>query len=209
MPDFFDGQGFKLWGSEGLEFLFRLLCDILTVTILIRGIYIPKYRRTNVIFTFFSMNIVIFLIGFLLNKVEMTMGAAFGLFAVFSMLRFRTENISARDMTYVFIVIAVGLLVSVSRGGWQELLLISGVIILSTWLLENGLHSGQEEVREILYERIELIHAGRRQELIEDLRNRTGLDIRRVEVGEIDLLKDAARVTVYYLPQPDKPSDRL
>jgi hypothetical protein len=207
MPDFFNGQGFELLGTDGLEFLFRFFCDVLTLIILVRGIYIPKYRRTNVIFTFFSMNIVIFLIGFLLNKVEMTMGAAFGLFAVFSMLRFRTENISARDMTYVFIVIAVGLLVSVSRGGWQEMLLICGVIVLSTWLLEKGLFSGREEVREILYERIELIHSDRRQELIEDLRNRTGLDIRRVEIGDIDLLKDAARVTVYYQQHPDKSSD--
>lgn len=209
MPDFFNGQGFELLGTDGLEFLFRLFCDVLTLIILVRGIYIPKYRRTNIIFTLFSMNIVIFLIGFLLNKVEMTMGAAFGLFAVFSMLRFRTENISARDMTYVFMVIAVGLLVSVSRGGWQEMLLICVVIVLSTWLLEKGLFSGSEEVREILYERIELIHASRRQELIEDLRNRTGLEIRRVEIGEIDLLKDAAMLTVYYLPQPDKPSDRI
>jgi hypothetical protein len=208
MPDFFNGQGFELLGTNGLEFLFRLFCDVLTLIILVRGIYIPKYRRTNVIFTFFSMNIVIFLIGFLLNKVEMTMGAAFGLFAVFSMLRFRTENISARDMTYVFIVIAVGLLVSVSRGGWQEMLLICGVIVLSTSLLEKGLFSGSEDVREILYERIELIHPDRRQELIEDLRNRTGLDIRRVEIGDIDLLKDAARLTVYYLPHPDKSSDQ-
>lgn len=208
MPDFFNGQGFELLGTNGLEFLFRLFCDVLTLIILVRGIYIPKYRRTNVIFTFFSMNIIIFLIGFLLNKVEMTMGAAFGLFAVFSMLRFRTENISARDMTYVFIVIAVGLLVSVSRGGWQEMLLICGVIVLSTSLLEKGLFSGSEDVREILYERIELIHPDRRQELIEDLRNRTGLDIRRVEIGDIDLLKDAARLTVYYLPHPDKSSDQ-
>jgi len=209
MPDFFNGQGFELMGTDGLEFLFRLFCDVLTLIILVRGIYIPKYRRTNVIFTFFSMNIVIFLIGYLLNKVEMTMGAAFGLFAVFSMLRFRTENISARDMTYVFIVIAVGLLVSVSRGGWQELLLICSLIVLATHLLEKGLLSGDEVAQEILYERIELIHADRRQELIEDLRNRTGLDIRRIEIGEIDLLKDAARVTVYYLPPPDKSSDRL
>ena len=208
MPDFFNGQGFELLGTNGLEFLFRLFCDVLTLIILVRGIYIPKYRRTNVIFTFFSMNIVIFLIGFLLNKVEMTMGAAFGLFAVFSMLRFRTENISARDMTYVFIVIAVGLLVSVSRGGWQEMLLICGVIVLSTSLLEKGLFSGSEDVREIFYERIELIHPDRRQDLIEDLRNRTGLDIRRVEIGDIDLLKDAARLTVYYLPHPDKPYDQ-
>lgn len=203
MPDFFEGQGFDLWGADGLEFLCRLLCNILTVVVIVRGIYIPKYRRTKVIFTFFSMNIVIFLIGFLLNKVEITMGAAFGLFAVFSMLRFRTENISARDMTYVFIVIAVGLLVSVSRGGWQELLLICSVIVLTTYLLEKGLFSGDEQAQVILYDRIELIHAARKKELIEDLRNRTGLDIRRIEIGEIDLLKDAASITMYHVPLND------
>ncbi len=207
MFDFFDGQGFRLWGNDGLEFTVRLLLDLLTVGVVVRGIYFRKYRRSDTMFTFFSMNIVIFLIGFLLNKVEMTMGAAFGLFAVFSMLRFRAENISARDMTYVFIVIAVGLLISVSKGGWQELILICSVIILSTYLLERRLLTGNEEAQQILYERIELIHTSRRKELKEDLAKRTGLDITRIEVGEIDLLKDTARLTVYYIPGNESDGD--
>lgn len=118
LSDLFDDKGFDLFGRSGLEFLVRLFVDILTVGIIVRMIYYKHYRRADLLFTFFSMNIIIFLISFLLNKVEMTMGAAFGLFAVFSMLRYRTENISAKDMTYVFIVIAVGLLTSVSSGGW-------------------------------------------------------------------------------------------
>ena len=207
MFDFFNGPGFRLLGNDGLEFAVRLLLDLLTVGTVIRGIYFQKYRRSDTMFTFFSMNIVIFLIGFLLNKVEMTMGAAFGLFAVFSMLRFRAENISARDMTYVFIVIAVGLLISVSKGGWQELILICSVIILSTYLLESKLLTGNEHAQQILYERIELIHASRRKELMEDLMKRTGLDIKRIEVGEIDLLKDAARLTVYYVPWNESDRD--
>lgn len=203
MFDLFNGQEFSIWGPDGLEFICRLMLDLATIGVIVRGIYFRKYRRTDAMFTFFSMNIVIFLIGFLLNKVEMTMGAAFGLFAVFSMLRFRTENISARDMTYVFIVIAVGLLVSISQGGWQELLLVCTVITVSTFLLERGLFTGKIQAQQILYERIELIHASRRKELMEDLKNRTGLDIQRIEVGEIDLLKDAAKLTVYHIPNDD------
>src|SRR4051812_24200076 len=86
----------------------RLLIDILTVLLLVRYIYFPLYKSKELFFTFFIFNLVIFLISFLLNKVDLSMGAAFGLFAVFSMLRYRTENISIKDMTYLFLSIAIG-----------------------------------------------------------------------------------------------------
>ena len=198
LSDLFDDKGFDLFGITGLDFLIRLFVNILTVVIIIRMIYYKLYRRADLLFTFFSMNIIIFLISFLLNKVEMTMGAAFGLFAVFSMLRYRTENISAKDMTYVFIVISVGLLTSVSSGGWQELMLVSGVIILSTFALENESIIRREHSRHITYEKMELIHKDKEKELIADLHLRTGLDIHRVEIGKLDFLKYAAEITIYY-----------
>jgi hypothetical protein len=198
LSDLFDDKGFDLFGRSGLEFMVRLFVDILTVGIIVRMIYYKHYRRADLLFTFFSMNIIIFLISFLLNKVEMTMGAAFGLFAVFSMLRYRTENISAKDMTYVFIVIAVGLLTSVSSGGWQELMLVSGVIILSTFALESDRIIRHEHSRHITYEKIELIHKDKEKELLADLRARTGLDIHRVVIGKLDFLKEAADITIYY-----------
>ena len=198
LSDLFNDKGFDLFGATGLEFLIRLFVDILTVGIIVRMIYYKHYRRADLLFTFFSMNIIIFLISFLLNKVEMTMGAAFGLFAVFSMLRYRTENISAKDMTYVFIVIAVGLLTSVSSGGWQELMLVSGVIILSTFALESDRIIRHEHSRYITYEKIELIHKDKEKELLADLRARTGLDIHRVVIGKLDFLKEAADITIYY-----------
>jgi hypothetical protein len=126
------------------------------------------------------------------------MGAAFGLFAVFSMLRYRTENISAKDMTYLFIVIALGLIMAVSQGNILTLLLIAGIVVFFTVLLESNWLVKREYAQQVYYEKIELIHKERQLELIADLKKVTGLDIHRIEIQEIDLLKDAAKIIVYY-----------
>ena len=180
----------------------RLAIDLACVAVLIRGIYYRHYRRADLFLTFFSFNLIIFLLTFLLNKVEMTLGAAFGLFAVFSMLRYRTEGISAKDMTYLFLVIALGLLMAVGDGGWVTLVLIGGAVIACTLLLEGGWLTKRELSQNVLYENVALVGAHSRQDLIGDLRRRTGLDVHRVDVQEIDFLRDAARLTVYYYAPP-------
>ncbi len=179
-------------------FIIRLLLNSATAFIIIKLIYFRHYKKADLFLTFFSFNIIIFLITFLLNKVEMTMGAAFGLFAVFSMLRYRTENISAKDMTYLFIVIALGLIMAVSEGNLITLVLIAGIVVLCTILLESNWLVKREYAQPVYYEKIELIHKDRQQELIADLKKVTGLEIHRIEIQEIDLLKDAARIIVYY-----------
>lgn len=181
-----------------IQLLQRLCIDVAVTIIIIRLIYYRFYKRADLFLTFFSFNIIIFLITYLLNKVEMTMGAAFGLFAVFSMLRYRTENISAKDMTYLFIVIAVGLIMAVSNGSWEMLLMIGGIIILFILLLESNWLARREFAQQIHYEKIELIHADKRDALMEDLKQITGLNIHRIEITQIDLLKDAAMIVVYY-----------
>ena len=179
-------------------FIIRLLLNSATAFIIIKMIYFRHYKKADLFLTFFSFNIIIFLITYLLNKVEMTMGAAFGLFAVFSMLRYRTENISAKDMTYLFIVIALGLIMAVSEGNLITLVLIAGIVVLCTILLESNWLVKREYAQPVYYEKIELIHKDRQQELIADLKKVTGLEIHRIEIQEIDLLKDAARIIVYY-----------
>jgi hypothetical protein len=179
-------------------FIIRLLLNSVTAFMIIKLIYFRHYRKADLFLTFFSFNIIIFLITFLLNQVEMTMGAAFGLFAVFSMLRYRTENISAKDMTYLFIVIALGLIMAVSQGNILTLLLIAGIVVFFTVLLESNWLVKREYAQQIYYEKIELIHKERQLELIADLKKVTGLDIHRIEIQEIDLLKDAAKIIVYY-----------
>ncbi len=115
---------FELFDKLSDKFFWRLLIDVLSMVVLVRFIYFRIYKKKDYLFTFFLFNIIIFIITYLMNKVDMSLGAAFGLFAVFSMLRYRTEGISTKDMTYLFIVIAIGLICAVSKGTYFELSLI-------------------------------------------------------------------------------------
>ena len=126
------------------------------------------------------------------------MGAAFGLFAVFSILRYRTEDISAKDMTYLFLCIALGLISAVIKGNWDEAVLINLIIIGITWLLESRVLLKKEVSKLVLFEKIELIRPDKRVELIADLENRMGVKINSVKIGKIDFLKDMAEIHVFY-----------
>lgn len=187
------------------KIFFRLLIDLVSVFLLVRVIYYPIYKHRELFFTYFIFNLVIFLISFLLNKVDLSMGAAFGLFAVFSMLRYKTEEIAIKDMTYLFLVIAIGLISAVTKikGAddtieYMFLIAVNVVILLITWLLESNLLMKKEMVKTILYENIELIRSGKQDELLADLKLRTGFNIHRYSVHKIDFLKDAAQIKVYY-----------
>ena len=184
---------------------FRLLIDVAAVFVLIRLIYYPIYKHRDLFFTFFIFNLIIFLISYLLNKVDLSMGAAFGLFAVFSMLRYRTEDISIKDMTYLFLTIAIGLVSAVTKVKGAEdayeyifLIGINGVILIIAYLLESNTLMKKESAKVILYENIELIQPDRKEELMADLRKRTGIYVQRYSVQKIDFLKDAAQIKIYY-----------
>lgn len=188
--DWFDKISFK--------FISRFLVNLLSVFVLIRFVYYKNYKRTDLFLTYFGFNIIIFLITYLLNKVEMSMGAAFGLFAVFSMLRYRTENISAKDMTYLFLVIALGLITAISKGSWDDLMIMSVILISLTALLESGFIARKEHAKRIIYDNAALITPEKRSELLSDLSTRTGLNVHRVEIEEYDFLKDSATMTLFY-----------
>lgn len=187
------------------KIFFRLLIDLVSVFLLVRVIYYPIYKHRELFFTYFIFNLVIFLISFLLNKVDLSMGAAFGLFAVFSMLRYKTEEIAIKDMTYLFLVIAIGLICAVTKIKGADdnieylfLIAVNAVILIITWLLESNVLMKKEMVKTILYENIELIRSGKQDELLADLRLRTGFNIHRYSVHKIDFLKDAAQIKIYY-----------
>lgn len=183
----------------------RFVVDFISVLALIRLVYFPIYKKRELFFTYFVFNIVIFMICFLLNKVDLSMGAAFGLFAVFSMLRYRTEDISLKDMTYLFLVIAIGLISAVTKikgadDSTEALFVgvINGLIIIVAYLLEGKLLMKKESVKTIIYENINLIEASREQELIEDIKRRTGINVHRVSIQKIDFLKDSAQIKIFY-----------
>lgn len=192
------GNAFELFEKLGNKFFLRLLVDLCTVIILIRFVYLPNNKRREKIFTFLLFNVIIFLITYLLNKVEMSMGAAFGLFAVFAMLRYRTEDISTKDMTYLFLSIAIGLLNAVSKGNLDELIVINLILFVVTFLLESNWIFRKEVAKMVWYEKIELIAPEHRDEMKADLESRLGLKINRIEVNKVDLLRDAAQVFIFY-----------
>ncbi|MBL7930110.1 MAG: DUF4956 domain-containing protein [Bacteroidia bacterium] len=191
-------KSFQLFDKLSIKFFQRLAVDLIAVFVLIRFIYFPIYRSRENVFTFFIFNIIIFFITYFLNKVEMSMGAAFGLFAVFAMLRYRTEDISIKDMTYMFLCIAMGLINSVTKGSWDDLALLSLIIIAITYLLESKLLMKKEVSRIVMYENIELIKPEKRNELIADLEKRLGIKVNHVTIGRIDFLRDAAQIHVFY-----------
>src|SRR5688572_6506154 len=172
-------------GFQG-GFLPRLGIDLACMFVLIRVIYYRTYRRADLFLTFFSFNLVIFLIAFVLNSATLSLGAAFGLFAVFSMLRYRTEGISTTDMTYLFLGIALALIMAISPTGWAPLVVIGLIVLTLTLLLEGGVLVRRELRQVVHYDRIDLVNAHERDALLVDLRARTGLNIHRVEVQEID-----------------------
>lgn len=197
--------GFDAFQKIGAKLGLRFLVDLVSVFVLIRLVYFPIYKRRELFFTYFIFNTVIFLICFLLNKVDLSMGAAFGLFAVFSMLRYRTEDISMKDMTYLFLVIAMGLISAVTKIKGAEdsveslfVVAINGVIIVIAYLLESSLLMKKEGAKVIIYENIELIKAEKESELIEDIKLRTGINVHRISIQKIDFLRDSAQIKIFY-----------
>jgi hypothetical protein len=198
-------DGLKNIALLSLDLLARFAIDAVTVLVLIRVIYYRIYRKSALFLTFFAFNLTIFLVTYMLHQVQMSMGAAFGLFAVFSMLRYRTEGISIKDMTYLFVVISIGLISAINEGnilagGWAGTALLNGLIVGVVYALESEWFVHRELTKTIYYDRVDLLRPENSAELLEDLFARTGLPVYRVEVNDIDLRlnKENARLTVFY-----------
>ena len=187
------------WDVVNLSLIMRYVLNLVAMLVLIKFIYYRTYRKSNFISSFFLFNTIIFFVAFMLNKVEMTTGAAFGLFAVFSILRYRTDGISTKDMTYLFLSIAIGLLTSVSKGSLVEIAAIDFMILILTYLLENNFIVQRELTKVIQYDNINFIKPEQNNELIVNLKERTGLDIKRIVINDIDFIKESCAITVYYI----------
>jgi len=135
-----------------------------------------------------------------MNDVKMNMAFAFGLFAIFGILRYRTEQLPIKEMTYLFMVIAIAVLNSLAgkKISFAELMLVNGSIVVATYLLEKVFLLKHESRKSITYEKIENVKPENHEALIADLKERTGLDINRVQIGRIDFLRDTAKIIIFY-----------
>lgn len=190
-----------LASSSLLDFGIRFLANFLAIFIIVRLIYYPAHKNKDFLFTFFLFNVINFMICILLSTAKLKMGFAFGLFAIFSILRYRTVTVPVREMGYFFISVTIGIINALALGDnyFIQLIIANTIIIAFAYFLDYRVTLKHENFKEIVYERIDLIQPEKREEMLEDLRKRTGLNIHRVEFIKIDFLKDIARIYAFYL----------
>lgn len=198
--------GNALWDSKGLgELVFRFAMNFMFAFVVIRLIYYKATKSTEFLFSIFLVNVTVFFICILLGSVKVKMGFAFGLFAIFSILRYRTEAIPVKAMTFLFIGITLAVLNSLTSNkiSFAELIFANLMITLLSYILETIWLENQEISKKIIYEKIENIKPENEAALLADLKDRTGLEIKRAEISSIDFLRDTANVTIYY-DNPEK-----
>jgi Domain of unknown function (DUF4956) len=189
--------------GSAIMLLARLALNMLITAVVVRLVYYRLYRDRDYVFTYFLINLVTFSLAYLLSKVPIELGFALGLFGVFGILRYRTEAIRVRNLTYLFVVIGIALLNALANGGitLPELLIANAVIVGTVGVLEAAPFSGREESRLVNYDRLDLLSPAAAAELLEDLRKRTHLPVERFEIGDVDLLRDSALITIHYRSQ--------
>ncbi|MEO8588648.1 MAG: DUF4956 domain-containing protein [Flavobacteriales bacterium] len=192
--------GMPLFHADMWELFFKFGVNALVLFLLIRVIYYPIHRKKDYLFTYFLFNILIFFLCVLLNSVKLSIGFAFGLFAIFGVLRYRTEQISIKDMTYLFAVISIAVINALAskKVSVAELFFTDGMILLMTYALEHLWLTRHEQMKLVIYERIDLIKSENKARLYDDLHQRLGVTVSRVEIGKIDLLRDTAQLRVFY-----------
>ena len=186
--------------SLSFDFLIRLLINMAGVFILVRFVYFRTTQQRAYASSYILFGLSVFLITSQLASVEISIGFAFGLFAIFSMLRYRTESINVKEMTYLFLVIAMSLLSGISATDQLELGLLLGLICLLAHVTETSLLLPKLQECTVEYERIENIVPARREELLADLRERLGVDVRTIETESVDFLRDTATLKNQFAP---------
>jgi len=179
---------------------FRFLINLGFLTLIIRWLYYTSSRRKDYLFTFYMISFIVFFLCFTLKKFELDIGMALGLFAIFGIIRYRTDAIQIKEMTYLFVVIGVSVMNSLAnkKMSYSEILLANTVVVISIAIIEKFWHLKHEVTKEIVYENIENIKPENYNLLKEDLEDRTGLSINDVSVGNVDFLRDTAVLTIYY-----------
>ena len=179
-----------------LRFAFNLLIAI----IIIRKIYYRDPSNNDFVFTYFMFNSLIFFFAYLLSNIDINMGFGFGMFAVFAILRYRTDPIPIKEMTYLFIVITIGVINALTNtdSSYDSLFFTNMILVILTYVLERYWQNNLLISRTVVYEKIENIQPVNHDALLADLQNRTGLDIVRFEVRRTDFLKDTVNIRIFY-----------
>ncbi len=189
------------------KLIIKGLFNLIIVLLIVRYIYYPITRNKDYLFTYLLISLTVFLLCFLLDNVKLQLGFALGLFAIFGIIRYRTDPIPIKEMTYLFLVIGISVVNALANRkiSYAELIFANLLLVFVTYGMEKLWLLKHESRKNITYEKIDLIKPEKRNELIEDLSNRTGIDIIRVEIRRVDFLRDIANIRIfYYDDDPDK-----
>ncbi len=186
--------------SDFTELILRFILNTGVLILVLQFIYAKNSRRKDFYFSYMAVGVIVFLLCFLLNSVKLELGFALGLFAIFGIIRYRTDAIPIKEMTYLFIIIGISVMNALAnkKVSYAELIFTNSFIFFGLWLLERQLKLKQEGSLKIIYECINNIHVDNYQLLLEDLKSRTGIEIKRFDVEKIDYLKDIAIITIYF-----------
>jgi len=198
-----------LFNEDVYMLIFRLLINLFFMTLIIRFLYYPISKRKDYLFSYYLIGIIIFFLCFGLKKMEIDNGMGFALFAIFGIIRYRTDAIEIKEMTYLFLIIGMSVINSLASNkvSIAEMAIVNMSLVAITYGLERVWLLKHETRKTVVYERIDLIQPDRMEEMKSDLEMRTGLNINRFEVGKIDFLNDTAQVRIYYFDDDQAFSD--
>lgn len=180
------------------SFFQKFTIDLIGIAVLILGIHKFKHKNSENAITFMMFNVIIFLISNVLHHTEMSMGAAFGLFAVFSMLRYRTEDISMIEMTYLFLSISIGIVSAIGKNHWSNTLFHVASILLILFLLEFVIFKKRHKYMNIQYENIQHIHQTQHKTLILELKEKLGVEVVSFKIIQVDLVNEIATLRILF-----------
>lgn len=201
LPDGSASAALELFSFTGFtDLLIRFAMNLTVIMLLVRWLYYTAARRKDYLFTYILISTVVFLLCYLLESVSLQIGFALGLFAIFGIIRYRTNPMPIKEMTYLFLVIGVSVINALTTGtSLPEILFANIAVVLITFGLEKVWLLRHTSSKIIIYEKINLIVPERYDEMIADLQQRTGItEIKKVEVGAINFLKDTCRIIIYY-----------
>ena len=193
--------GTPIWDAQDFwKLIIKGVFNLIIITVIIRYIYYPVTKNKDYLFTYFLISMTVFLLCVLLDSVKLQLGFALGLFAIFGIIRYRTDPIAIKEMTYLFLVIGISVVNALSNKkiSYAELVFANLMIVFVTYGMENLWLLRHQSRKNITYEKIELILPEKREELIADLKARTGIDVIRVEIRRIDFLRDTANLRIFY-----------
>ena len=199
--------GTPIYNAEDFwKLIIKAIFNLLIILIIVRYIYYPVTKNKDYLFTYFLISLTVFLLCVLLDSVKLQLGFALGLFAIFGIIRYRTDPIPIKEMTYLFLVIGISVVNALANKkiSYAELVFANLLIVFVTFGMERLWLLKHETRKNITYEKIDLIVPEKREELMEDLRNRTGIDIIRIEIRRIDFLRDIANIRIFYYEDDSK-----